>query len=92
MSPRIDDEEDWGREDFDDHEDEDEDDIAEDEDDEAATIPCPYCQRPLHEDAQRCPSCEQYISREDQPPTRQPWWIILVVLVCLLLVVLWIIG
>ena len=57
-----------------------------------STVPCPYCNRPIYEDAERCPHCEQYISEEDAPPTRKPWWLILGVLVCLLLVYLWIKG
>ena len=31
------------------------------------TVPCPYCRAPIHEDAERCPKCENYISREDAP-------------------------
>ena len=40
------------------------------------TIPCPYCREPIHEDAQRCPHCGEYISREDVPATMKPWWIL----------------
>jgi hypothetical protein len=61
-------------------------------DDDDATIPCPYCKHPIHEDAQRCPYCEQYISEEDAPPTRKPWWIIAGTLVCLYVVYRWIVG
>jgi len=56
------------------------------------TIPCPYCQEPIHEDSQRCPHCENYISREDAPPARKPPWIVLGLLVCLLIVILWIMN
>jgi len=56
------------------------------------TIACPYCRAEIHEDAQRCPHCEQYISREDAPPTRKPWWIIAGVILCLYLVYRWIVG
>ena len=31
------------------------------------TVPCPYCNRAIHEDAPRCPYCENYISAEDSP-------------------------
>ena len=68
----------------------DEEDDAYDDDDESAVVPCPYCRREIHEDAERCPYCERYISAEDQPGTRQPWWIIGGVLVCLLIVLWWI--
>src|SRR5438105_15912977 len=56
------------------------------------TIPCPYCRRPIHEDAQRCPYCEHYISQEDAPPSQKPPWILLGILVCLAMVVLWILN
>ena len=62
------------------------------DDDEAETVPCPYCRRPIHEDAERCPYCENYISREDAPPTRKPWWIILGAGLCLFVVYRWIVG
>jgi hypothetical protein len=70
----------------------DEDDFDEDEGDDEPTIPCPYCRRQIHEDAQRCPYCEQYISDEDAPAVRKPWWIIVGVIVCLLLALRWIMG
>jgi hypothetical protein len=60
-----------------------------DSEDEETTIPCPYCHRDIHEDAQRCPYCEHYISEEDSPPVRKPWWIILGVVVCLYVVFRW---
>jgi hypothetical protein len=63
-----------------------------DGDDEEPTIPCPYCRREIHEDTPRCPYCEQYISREDAPPGRKPWWLIAGVVLCLFVVYLWITG
>jgi hypothetical protein len=69
----------------------DDEDDFEDEGDDEPTVPCPYCRRQIHEDAQRCPYCEQYLSDEDAPPARKPWWIIVGVIVCLLLVLRWII-
>jgi endogenous inhibitor of DNA gyrase (YacG/DUF329 family) len=61
-------------------------------DDEEPTVPCPYCRREIHEDSPRCPYCAQYVSREDAPPSRKPWWLIAGVVICLLLVYLWISG
>jgi hypothetical protein len=52
------------------------------------TVPCPYCRRPVYEDAERCPHCEHYLSAEDAP-ARPPWWLLLGVLVCLLIAVGW---
>jgi hypothetical protein len=69
-------------------EDLDDDDWPDDEDDEP-TIPCPHCRREIHEDSQRCPYCELYISKEDAPPDRKPWWIIIGVIVCLYVVYRW---
>jgi predicted nucleic acid-binding Zn ribbon protein len=56
------------------------------------TIPCPYCGQLIHEDSQRCPHCENYISDEDAPPQAKPAWIVVGALLCLLIVVLWILG
>lgn len=60
------------------------------DDDDAETIPCRYCGRQIHEDSQRCPYCENYISEEDAPASRKPWWIIVGVLICLYAVYRWI--
>jgi hypothetical protein len=68
------------------------DDEDEEDQDEEATVPCPYCREPIHEDAQRCPYCEQYISEEDAPPGKKPWWLIVGVAVCLYAVYRWIAG
>ena len=62
------------------------------EDDDEETIPCPYCQRLIHEESERCPHCENYLSEEDAPRPRKPWWLIIGVLVCLYLVYRWIVG
>jgi hypothetical protein len=48
-----------------------------DRDGDEPTVPCPYCGREMLEDSPRCPYCGNYISREDHPPSRKPWWIIL---------------
>jgi predicted nucleic acid-binding Zn ribbon protein len=76
--------------DFDDELDDspDEDDAGDDE----PTILCPWCKRQIHEDAQRCPYCEQYISDEDAPRAARPWWIVVGVIVALCIVLSWILG
>ena len=48
------------------------------DDDEEPTIPCPHCRRGIHEESQRCPYCGNYISGEDAPPRRKPWWRVLI--------------
>jgi predicted nucleic acid-binding Zn ribbon protein len=45
------------------------------EGDSADTDPCPVCGKPIYEEAQRCPHCGNYITREE-PHGRQPLWII----------------
>lgn len=59
------------------------------DDDEEPTIPYPYCRREILEEAERCPYCEQYLSKEDAPPVRKPWWIIVGVIACLWVVYMW---
>ena len=59
------------------------------EDDE--TVPCPYCHKPVYEDAERCPACGNYLSREDAP-SRPATWLVVTVIICLAIVLAWIIG
>ena len=63
-----------------------------DEDDDEPTAPCPYCGREIHEEAPRCPYCENYVSAADSPPQRKPWWLVVGVLLCLYAVYRWIVG
>ena len=63
------------------------------DDDEEPTLPCPHCRAEIHEDAQRCPQCGEYISGEDvRPAARKPWWIIVGVLAVMYLVYRWTLG
>lgn len=77
-------------EDLDDREYPDEPDGDDEDDEDAETVLCPYCLRPVYEDAERCPGCGHYLSREDRP-SRHPWWLIVGVLVCLVVVLRWVI-
>jgi DNA-directed RNA polymerase subunit RPC12/RpoP len=63
-----------------------------DSDSEGSTVPCPHCNRPIPEDVLRCPYCGNYISDEDAPPARKPWWIIVGVLACLYIIYRWTTG
>lgn len=68
----------------------DEDEWDEQDDDEDATAPCPHCRRPIYDDAERCPSCGAYLSREDEP-YRKPWWLLVGVAICLYVVSRWVV-
>ena len=62
------------------------------EDEDEETVPCPYCLRPVYEDAERCSACGRYLSREDAGrPRRHPWWLIVGVLLCLAVVLGWVV-
>ncbi len=77
MSRRRNEDEDWDDEEW----------VEDDVDD--ATMPCPYCRREIQEDSVRCPYCERYLSAEDSPPGRRPWWILIGVLLGLIVVGIW---
>lgn len=61
-------------------------------DEESETIPCPQCRRQIHEDAQRCPYCEHYLTEEDAVATSKPWWVVAGALVSLYIVYRWSVG
>lgn len=62
---------------------------VEDADEDETTVPCPYCRQQIYEDAQRCPNCERYISAEESPSYRKPWWVLVGVAICLYVVFSW---
>ncbi len=76
----------------DDWDDEEGEEDAWDDDEDEPRVPCPYCHREIHEDAQRCPYCEHYISAEDAPAARKPWWVIVGVILALYIVLRWVMG
>jgi hypothetical protein len=59
------------------------------DDDDAETIPCPYCRRPVYEEAEQCPYCSNYISREDAPLRQRPW-VVVTAVICLIIVAVWV--
>jgi zinc-ribbon domain len=61
----------------------------EDWDDDETTMPCPHCREMVYDDAELCPHCGLYLSREDAP-YRKPWWVVAGVVACLAMVTWWI--
>lgn len=59
--------------------------------DDGETVACPECRDPVYEDAERCPNCGHYLSREDAS-RRRPWWVVAGVLACLATVFWWILN
>jgi hypothetical protein len=59
--------------------------------DDEATAPCPACGAEIY-DAERCPECGHYLTREDQPHSPVPVWIIAGAILCLLIVALWVVS
>ena len=65
------------------------------DDDGPPTVPCPHCGEEMFEDAEQCPECGQYVSKEDAPAApgagkSGAWWIL--VLLALAAVLMWITG
>ena len=54
------------------------------------TVPCPACGAEIYDDAERCPECGHYLSREDAPRSKKLLWIIAGAIVCLVIVLLWV--
>jgi uncharacterized paraquat-inducible protein A len=63
-----------------------------DDDDDEPTVACPYCGCEIHEEAQRCPHCENYLSAEDSRRPQKPWWLVLGAVACLYAVYRWIVS
>jgi len=62
-------------------------------DDELPTVPCPRCREDILEDAERCPHCGYYVSREDAPPGKKSGvWVVVMVLALLAALVMMMSG
>lgn len=58
-------------------------------DDDLPTVPCPECREDILEDAERCPYCGHYVSREDAPAERKSGvWVVVMVLALLAVLVM----
>jgi hypothetical protein len=60
--------------------------------DDDATAPCPFCGVAVYDDAERCPACGNYVSREDAPASKTPLWIIVGLALCILIVIVWLLS
>ena len=70
----------------------DEDDDDFDDSDDAVYPRCRSCGTELFDDETvRCPSCGNYQSREDAPPTRHPGWIIFTAILLVFMSLYWIV-
>ncbi|QJW95008.1 zinc ribbon domain-containing protein [Frigoriglobus tundricola] len=50
-------------------------------DEERAVVPCPHCRAEIDEEAQQCPKCGMYLSREDAPREgKSAAWIVMMAL------------
>jgi hypothetical protein len=74
---------------FDDHFDDGPDEDDERADEENTTDDCPHCGAAVYDDAEQCPACGKYLSREEAPSRLPPLWILVGVGVCLVIVILW---
>ena len=57
--------------------------------DEEETVPCPFCKKPIHEDADVCPRCGNYVGAIDAP-RRVPAIIWIGVALAMLCVLVWV--
>ena len=61
-----------------------------DDGDEPELVPCPYCGARISEDAEVCPECGNYLSREDAPHRVPAWVVVATCLVLAAMVVGWV--
>lgn len=56
------------------------------------TEPCPFCGKPVYEQAEICPHCGQYIV-DQESSRKKPLWIVVGVAVCLtLILIVWVLN
>ena len=60
--------------------------------DDDTTLPCPSCGAEIFDEAERCPACGRYLTREDMQNPKKPWWLVAGVVICLLIVLSWAFG
>jgi hypothetical protein len=55
------------------------------------TVPCPFCEGYVYEDAEWCPHCRNYLFYDARHPGHKPLWLLGGVVVCMLVVLYWIV-
>ena len=60
----------------------------------SSTVACPNCRKPVFDDADRCPSCGDWIVPGSEPPQREiiPWWVVVALLLAGTLVIGMLLG
>ena len=53
------------------------------------TRDCPYCGFEMLEICLQCPSCGQYLSKEDVHSRSQPLWVTLTAILCVIAIAFW---
>src|SRR5262245_15776616 len=62
-------------------------------DNERALVPCPHCQAEMDEEAEQCPECGMYVSKEDAPPSKKSAaWIVVMVLALIAVAMMMLLG
>lgn len=64
----------WSRRELEDHEYPEPDDQ---DDDSPETAPCPHCGAEIHEDAEQCPRCGEYVTGGSRLWSNRSWWWVL---------------
>ena len=54
-------------------------DLTDDDEDETPTVPCPGCQRPIPDFADRCPYCGDWVVQRAGTNGLRPWLIVVAV-------------
>jgi predicted nucleic acid-binding Zn ribbon protein len=50
-----------------------------DSSDDATQVPCPYCRKPISEDANLCPHCDSFVIDEQLAGNRSKWMMVVVI-------------
>ncbi|MBI2920713.1 MAG: zinc-ribbon domain-containing protein [Planctomycetes bacterium] len=69
-----------------------EEDSSEQADESDVTQPCPECGREIYDDAERCPHCGHYVTREEGSGPGWPLWMKIAAALALAAVGLWLLS